>query len=143
MACSPGCLAQVTSRNHLTGLVATAGAAPLTLDLLPAAETIGDGVSQARIHNSLTWLAEREQRLAEALGHARRALDLHRAAGHRPGQAMVLNDIGFCVMASSAVTSKPSPTASRHWPPSGSWASATGGPLPGTALGTFMISSAT
>jgi tetratricopeptide (TPR) repeat protein len=59
-------------------------------------EMIGDGVSQARIHNSLTWLAEREQRLADALSHATRALDLYRAAEHRPGQAMVLNDIGFC-----------------------------------------------
>jgi DNA-binding SARP family transcriptional activator/tetratricopeptide (TPR) repeat protein len=35
---SPGCLAVVTSRNHLTGLVATEGAYPLTLDLLTAAE---------------------------------------------------------------------------------------------------------
>jgi DNA-binding SARP family transcriptional activator len=35
---SPGCLAIVTSRNHLTGLVATEGAYPLTLDLLPAAD---------------------------------------------------------------------------------------------------------
>ena len=35
---SPGCLALVTSRNHLTGLVATEGAHPLTLDLLPAAD---------------------------------------------------------------------------------------------------------
>ena len=25
-----------------------------------------------------------------------RALDLYRAAGHRPGQAMALNDIGYC-----------------------------------------------
>lgn len=35
---SPGCLAIVTSRNHLTGLVAAEGAYPLTLDLLPAAD---------------------------------------------------------------------------------------------------------
>jgi len=34
---SPGCLALVTSRNHLTGLVAAEGAHPLALDLLPAA----------------------------------------------------------------------------------------------------------
>jgi DNA-binding SARP family transcriptional activator/tetratricopeptide (TPR) repeat protein len=33
---SPGCLAIVTSRNHLTGLVATEGAHPLVLDLLTA-----------------------------------------------------------------------------------------------------------
>ena len=35
---SPGCLAIVTSRNQLTGLVAAEGAYPLTLDLLTAAE---------------------------------------------------------------------------------------------------------
>ncbi len=35
---SSGCMAIVTSRNHLTGLVATEGAYPLTLDLLTAAD---------------------------------------------------------------------------------------------------------
>src|SRR2546421_2340407 len=35
---TPGCLAVVTSRNHLAGLVATAGAVPLTLDLLSPEE---------------------------------------------------------------------------------------------------------
>jgi DNA-binding SARP family transcriptional activator/tetratricopeptide (TPR) repeat protein len=35
---SPGCLAIVTSRNDLTGLVAAEGACPLTLDLLTAAD---------------------------------------------------------------------------------------------------------
>ena len=35
---SPGCLAVVTSRNHLTGLIATQGAHLLDLDLLPPAE---------------------------------------------------------------------------------------------------------
>jgi hypothetical protein len=35
---SPGCLALVTSRSHLTGLVAGEGAYPLALDLLPAAD---------------------------------------------------------------------------------------------------------
>jgi DNA-binding SARP family transcriptional activator/tetratricopeptide (TPR) repeat protein len=35
---APGCMALVTSRNHLTGLVAAEGAAPVALDLLPAAE---------------------------------------------------------------------------------------------------------
>jgi tetratricopeptide (TPR) repeat protein len=34
---SPGCLAIVTSRNHLTGLIATEGAHPLNLDLLTQA----------------------------------------------------------------------------------------------------------
>ena len=35
---SPGCLALVTSRSHLTGLVAGQGAYPLHLDLLPPGE---------------------------------------------------------------------------------------------------------
>ena len=35
---APGCVTIVTSRNHLTGLVATEGADPLTLDLLTAAD---------------------------------------------------------------------------------------------------------
>ena len=35
---SPGCLALVTSRNHLTGLVATEGAFPVGLDLLSVPE---------------------------------------------------------------------------------------------------------
>ena len=35
---SPGCLAVVTSRNHLTGLIAAQGAHLLDLDLLTPAE---------------------------------------------------------------------------------------------------------
>jgi len=31
------------------------------------------------------------------------------------------------------------PIVSRHWPPSGSWESATGRPLPGIASATFMV----
>lgn len=37
---SSGCLAIVTSRNHLTGLVVTEGAYPLTLNVLTAAEAM-------------------------------------------------------------------------------------------------------
>jgi hypothetical protein len=53
---------------------------------------VGDRVSQARIHSSLTWLAEREQRLTDALDHGRQAFDLLGAAGHA-GQAMILDEI--------------------------------------------------
>jgi DNA-binding SARP family transcriptional activator/Tfp pilus assembly protein PilF len=35
---SPGCAVIVTSRNHLTGLVAAEGARPLSLDLMPAGD---------------------------------------------------------------------------------------------------------
>jgi DNA-binding SARP family transcriptional activator/tetratricopeptide (TPR) repeat protein len=70
-------------------------AGPFFLDALAQFEALGDQVSQARILNSLTWLAERDQRPADAIGHAERALELYRAAGHQ-GQAQILNDIGFC-----------------------------------------------
>ena len=56
---------------------------------------IGDLLSQGRIHNSLTWIAEHEDRFDDALGHAAQALEFYRAAGH-PGQATFLNDVGFC-----------------------------------------------
>jgi DNA-binding SARP family transcriptional activator/Tfp pilus assembly protein PilF len=56
---------------------------------------VGNIYGQARVHNSLTWLAERDQRPAEALGHARQAIELYRAADHAAGQAMADNDIGF------------------------------------------------
>jgi len=35
------------------------------------------------------------QRPADALSRSRRALELFRAAGHLPGQAMALNDVSF------------------------------------------------
>jgi tetratricopeptide (TPR) repeat protein len=69
---------------------------PLFLDSLRRFEKIGDLVSQARIHDSLAWLSEREQRPADALRHAQESFDLFSAAGNRPGQAMALNDIGYC-----------------------------------------------
>jgi DNA-binding SARP family transcriptional activator/tetratricopeptide (TPR) repeat protein len=69
---------------------------PLFLDALRRFEKIGDLVSQARIQDSLAWLSEREQRPADALRHARESFDLFSAAEHRPGQAMALNDIGYC-----------------------------------------------
>jgi DNA-binding SARP family transcriptional activator len=59
-------------------------------------DSVGDLASQARIHNSLIWIAEHEGRLADALEHAAQALTLYRAAGHRSGQAAILNDVGYC-----------------------------------------------
>ena len=68
---------------------------PCFHDALALFGRVGDQVSQGRIHSSLTWLAEREERLTDALDHARQAFDLLGAAGHA-GQAMILNDIGYC-----------------------------------------------
>jgi tetratricopeptide (TPR) repeat protein len=47
------------------------------------------------MHVNLGWLAERQQRPADALSHAVAAQDLYRAADHRAGQAMILNEIGY------------------------------------------------
>ena len=68
---------------------------PCFHDALALFGRVGDQVSQGRIHSSLTWLAEREERLTDALDHAGQAFDLLGAAGHA-GQAMILNDIGYC-----------------------------------------------
>jgi DNA-binding SARP family transcriptional activator/tetratricopeptide (TPR) repeat protein len=68
---------------------------PLFRDALRQFETIGDHASQATVHNSLTVLAERQQRPADMLSHSLQALDLYRAADHRAGQAWILNNIGF------------------------------------------------
>jgi DNA-binding SARP family transcriptional activator/tetratricopeptide (TPR) repeat protein len=56
---------------------------------------IGDYSSQAIIHSSLAWLAERRQRPADMLSHSVRALDLYRAADHQAECAKMLNDIGY------------------------------------------------
>jgi tetratricopeptide (TPR) repeat protein len=71
-------------------------ARPYLEQALAKFEIISDNVGLGRVHNTLTWFAEREQRPADALDHAMRALAFYRAAGHRPGQAMILNDVGFC-----------------------------------------------
>jgi DNA-binding SARP family transcriptional activator/tetratricopeptide (TPR) repeat protein len=70
---SPGCLAIVTSRNQLTGLVAAEGAAPLNLDLLTVAgardllaRRLGPGRVAAE-PESVTEIIERCARLPLAL----------------------------------------------------------------------------
>ena len=73
-----------------------ADAYPVFLNSLQRFEKTGDLVSQARIHDSLAWLSEREQHPADALRHAQESFDLFSAAGNRPGQARALNDIGYC-----------------------------------------------
>jgi tetratricopeptide (TPR) repeat protein len=83
------------SRSRVRRSGRFADAYPCFNDALTLFAEVGDQVSQARIHSSLTWLAEREQRLTDALDHGRRAFDLLAAAGHA-GQAMILNDLGYC-----------------------------------------------
>ena len=69
-------------------------AGPLLEQALQLFETTGDQFGQAYAHGMLGLLANRQQHTPAALGHFTRALDLYRAADH-PGQAMVLNDIGY------------------------------------------------
>jgi DNA-binding SARP family transcriptional activator len=80
---APGCLAIVTSRNHLTGLVVTDGAHPLTLDLLSPAEArkfLARRLGAARVAaepEAADEIAERCSRLPLAL-----AVVAARAATH-------------------------------------------------------------
>jgi DNA-binding SARP family transcriptional activator len=80
---SPGCLAIVTSRNHLTGLVISDGAHPLTLDLLSPAEArefLARRLGAARVAaepEAADEIAERCSRLPLAL-----AVVAARAATH-------------------------------------------------------------
>jgi tetratricopeptide (TPR) repeat protein len=70
-------------------------AQPLYAEALRLFEATGDHASQAIIHGSLSWMAQREQRPADTLSHSMRSLELYMAAGHRAGQAMALKDVGF------------------------------------------------
>jgi DNA-binding SARP family transcriptional activator len=71
-------------------------AAPLFDDALRLFGQAGDPLWEGRVLGSLTWLAERDQRPADALTHAMRSMELFTAAGHPAGQALALNDIGYC-----------------------------------------------
>jgi DNA-binding SARP family transcriptional activator len=71
-------------------------AGPYFRDALRRFETVGDQVSQARVHSSLTWLAERAEQPADALEHALAALELYRAGGHAAMLPTALNDVGYC-----------------------------------------------
>lgn len=56
---------------------------------------VRDLTGQAHAHHDLAMACEREDGIGLALGHARRALALHRIGNHRPGQAAALNSIGW------------------------------------------------
>jgi len=86
------CLHRLAVGYTRSGCVRDAG--PLLKQALQLFETIGDQFGQAYVHGMLGMLAVRQQHTAVALGHFMRALGLYRAAGH-PGQALVLNDIGY------------------------------------------------
>jgi DNA-binding SARP family transcriptional activator/Tfp pilus assembly protein PilF len=56
-------------------------------------DELGDSLGQIFTHFNLSWVCNREHRIAEALHHSQRALDLCRATGRR--QARALNAVGW------------------------------------------------
>lgn len=54
-----------------------------------------DAVGQASTHISLAILRGRQERFGEMTGHSRQALDLYRRAGHRVGEGIALNSLGY------------------------------------------------
>jgi DNA-binding SARP family transcriptional activator/tetratricopeptide (TPR) repeat protein len=54
-----------------------------------------DPLGKARTHQSLAEVCGLRRRHDEALHHARHALDLYRSSGHRAGEALALNSIGW------------------------------------------------
>jgi tetratricopeptide (TPR) repeat protein len=67
---------------------------PLFEEALRLLEALGDHASQANIHRTLMWIAERQRSPVEMLSHAQRCYDLYRLADHQAGQALTLQDIG-------------------------------------------------
>jgi tetratricopeptide (TPR) repeat protein len=65
-------------------------------DLRQALGLYADPVGRAHAHLNLAYVYERRDRPAEALDHSQRALELYRSAGHRRGQAIALNAVGWC-----------------------------------------------
>jgi tetratricopeptide (TPR) repeat protein/DNA-binding XRE family transcriptional regulator len=51
---------------------------------------------EARIQQNLGWLAGRQGRYADALGHAEQALRLYQAIGDKVSEAEALNGVGWC-----------------------------------------------
>ncbi len=67
---------------------------PLLSEAVRLFEIIGDLPSQALIHRTLVWIAERQELSAEMLMHAQRCYELYVLADHQAGQALALQDIG-------------------------------------------------
>jgi len=92
--------AQATARRLVAHTCARAGDYEQTLDHLTQClalyQQLGNQVGQGKVHQTLGWVAEKQDRKADALGHAERALALFRAAGDQAGQAAALNNVGWC-----------------------------------------------
>ncbi|HKT01871.1 MAG TPA: tetratricopeptide repeat protein, partial [Rugosimonospora sp.] len=57
---------------------------------------LDDPAAQAAVHVGLVREFERQHRPGEALEHAKQALELQRSAGYRIGEAIGLNNVGWC-----------------------------------------------
>jgi tetratricopeptide (TPR) repeat protein/transcriptional regulator with XRE-family HTH domain len=57
---------------------------------------LGNRHGEARVHQNLGVLAERQRRYADALGHAEQALRLCEAIGDKASEAVALNSVGWC-----------------------------------------------
>jgi tetratricopeptide (TPR) repeat protein len=55
----------------------------------------GHPATEASVHSSLSWLAERCHDYPQALAHNQRALELHRRAGNHDLAIVALNDVGY------------------------------------------------
>jgi tetratricopeptide (TPR) repeat protein len=58
-------------------------------------EGLADAAAQANAHMNLSLLRERQERIEESNDHAAQALRLYRAAGHRVGEGIALNSLGY------------------------------------------------
>jgi tetratricopeptide (TPR) repeat protein len=59
-------------------------------------QRLGDRPGEARIHQNLCVLADRQGRYDDALDHAEQALRLHQASGDKTSEAVALNNVGWC-----------------------------------------------
>ncbi len=59
-------------------------------------QRLGNRLGEAKIHQSLGFLAEQQRRYADALGHAEQALRLCQVIGDQANEAEALNSVGWC-----------------------------------------------
>jgi DNA-binding SARP family transcriptional activator len=59
-------------------------------------QRLGNRLGEAKVHQSLGYLADRQRRHADALGHAEQALRLYQAIGDKAAEAEALNALGWC-----------------------------------------------
>ncbi len=84
--------------NHAVRLGDPAAGRELLERALPHAERVGDRVLMGRIINNLGIASLEEGRPAEALAEFRRALELRRGLGYRPGEVINLHNIGDALL---------------------------------------------